>query len=445
MGTVKFLEFGTGKVRRKPGKRALAAACMALGAGALALVATGPAAHAAGHAKLGPTVTHTGKGPTGYTVTFRYYDPTATSVQIKGEWYFSDPAQTTGTSSQGLLPSQWRPGDVPIASPNATAANWPVAEMTEDAATGVWSFTTPLPSGTFNYGFFVNCASSAGTGCTEVSDPANPPWNDVNGVSTGSVEPTSQVYVPSDPRFGTVSYSWQAPSKPQGKLVDVSYPDPQSTSPVGSHPLVVYTPPGYNQNRKSPYPTLYLSHGGGGNEVDWSTQGVAVSIIDNLIRTGRIQPMVVVMTNFNGLPNGNAGYSTDVIDNVIPYVEAHYDVSASPNERAIAGLSAGGARVNDLLVNHTSEFGYYSVMSPGGGFPTTVTAAQAAAINSLHGLQIGGGLQDPIRANLTTEESELSAAGVRFTDDSVNGGHEWYVWRILLRDFLTQTAFKAHA
>ena len=66
-------------------------------------------------------------------------------------------------------------------------------------------------------------------------------------------------------------------------------------------------------------------------------------------------------------------------------------------------------------------------------------------MKSVLALQVGGGLQDPIRANLTTEESELTAAGVPFTDDSVNGGHEWYVWRILLRDFLTRTAFHAQA
>ncbi len=27
--------------------------------------------------------------PTKYTVTFRYYDPTATTVQVRGEWFFS--------------------------------------------------------------------------------------------------------------------------------------------------------------------------------------------------------------------------------------------------------------------------------------------------------------------------------------------------------------------
>ena len=72
-----------------------------------------------------------------------------------------------------------------------------------------------------------------------------------------------------------------------GTLVDVTYPSPLSTDPAGEHYLALYTPPGYNPNRATPYPTLYLSHGGGGNEVDWSTQGVANRIIDNLIASGK--------------------------------------------------------------------------------------------------------------------------------------------------------------
>jgi enterochelin esterase-like enzyme len=433
--------------RRRAGRLAILAgaalSAVALGVSAAPAVAHAQDRQAPAPTQLGPLVKHTGSGPTGYTVTFRYYDPTATSVQIKGEWYFSSPSETTTSTSQGLLPSQWQPGDFPMPDPNQPAANWPVIAMTEDAATGVWSYTTPLPSGTFSYGFFVNCASATQTGCTEVSDPANPPWNDVNGVSTGSVEPLSQVYVPSDPRFGTTDFSWQAPSLLKGHMADVSYPDPDSTSPVGSHPLAVYTPPGYNPNRKVAYPTLYLSHGAGGNEVDWSTQGDAVNILDNMILAGRIQPMVVVMTDFNGLSGGVAGYSSDVINNVIPYVEAHYNVSTNADDRAFAGLSAGGQRANDLLFNHTSEFGYYSVMSNAGGTPATISTTQATAIQSLLGLQLGVGNFDPLLPNTQNEEAKLTAAGDSYTNDMLNGGHEWYVWRVLLHDFLSGIVFKA--
>ena len=132
------------------------------------------------HAVFSPQVIHTGTAPTGYQVTFRYYDPAATTVQVRGEWFFSSPAGTTTTSSQGLLPAQWQPGDFPIAYPNqGPAPNWPVAQMTLNKATGVWSYTTPLPSGTFTYGFYVNCTSPPPglAGCTELSDPGNPPWN----------------------------------------------------------------------------------------------------------------------------------------------------------------------------------------------------------------------------------------------------------------------------
>jgi hypothetical protein len=316
-----------------------------------------------------PEVIHTGAGPTGYAVTFRFYDgnPQTRNVKIRGEWYLSDVAHTTTSTSAGRLPDAYQPGDFPIAFPNRGAApNWPVIPMTQDPTTLVCSYTTPLAPGTWTYGLLLNCSDdtiNSTVDCptsTEIPDPGNPPWN-----TTGSDEPTSQVYVPSDPAFGTPDLPWQAPSPAHGRLSDVSYPDPQSTNPVGSHPLAVYTPPGYNPRRRVPYPTLYLSHGAGGNEVDWTTQGAAGRIIDNLIGADQVQPMVVVMTDFNGLPSGNAGYAADVLSYVIPYVEAHYNVSPDPNNRAFAGLSAGGSRANFLLFNDTSAFGYYGVWSIG--------------------------------------------------------------------------------
>ncbi len=42
--------------------------------------------------ELAPQVVHTGTGPTGYSVIFRFYDPTATSIRIKGEWSFASAA-----------------------------------------------------------------------------------------------------------------------------------------------------------------------------------------------------------------------------------------------------------------------------------------------------------------------------------------------------------------
>jgi enterochelin esterase-like enzyme len=392
-----------------------------------------------------PLAQRTGKSPTGYQVTFRYWAPAASSVRIEGEWYFSSPSQTTMASSQGLLPTEWRPGDFPIAYPNSTARNWPVTSMSYDHRTGLWSYTTPLPSGVFTYGFYVNCPSPGEQGCAEVSDPSNPPWNDLHGAPVGSVEASSQVYVPPDPVFGTVGYWWQGPARAHGTLVDLAYPSSPAKQAADADRIAVYTPPGYDRHRAIPYPTLYLSHGGPGNEVDWTTRGDAANILDNLIATGKVKPLVVVMTNFNGFAFGceeqawATDYEADLADNVIPFVQGHYDVSRHASRRAFAGLSCGAYLANSLLLGQTAEFGYYGVMSPFPTFPA-VSPSQVTALKRAVVL-VGAGRQDPLFPFAVSEVAGLQRSGVRALPDFLNGGHEWYVWRILLRDFLTKVAF----
>lgn len=407
-----------------------------------------------------PIVIHTGEGPTGYTVTFKYQNPEANRVQIKGEWYFARPgdlSQIAGTTdkpvveTQGLLPSEWQPGDIPIASPNATAANWPVIDMTKNED-GIWTYTTPLPSGTFSYSYFLDCQTEDQSGCTPISDPSNSPWNEQNGVVLGSLQTASQVFVPSDPKFNTVDYWWQGPAVKQGTISHQTYTSPGHESPADKNYLVVYTPPGYDSKRTEPYPTLYLSHGGGGNENDWITQGALANIMDNLISTGEIQSMVVVMPNAGGYPNSTfyEAYNRDLIDNMIPFIEKKYNVSSSSQDRAFSGLSMGGIITNSLMLKYPEQFGYFGMMS--GGLPPEYEVLNKEQADSLigKGIFIGSAWQDPIHAvgfrtshfGPAREVNTLINAGVPVTPLFINGGHEWYVWRILLKDFLTDVAFQ---
>ncbi|HYA45584.1 MAG TPA: alpha/beta hydrolase-fold protein [Acidimicrobiales bacterium] len=192
---------------------------------------------------------------------------------------------------------------------------------------------------------------------------------------------------------------------------------------------------------------VVIHHSPGLDQVDWTTRGDAANILDNLIGTGRVKPLVVVMTNFNGFPYGCGepawalDYYQDLVDNVIPYVQAHYRVSPHASERAFAGQSCGGYLSNSLLFGHTGEFGYYSVMSPSSTGPPTLSPQQVVALKQV-GILLGGGRQDPISALATSELAILRGSGVRVVPDFMNGGHGWYVWRILLRDFLTTVAFR---
>lgn len=380
-----------------------------------------------------PQVVHTGTAPTGYEVTFKVYDPTATRMRIKGEWFFASPSSSPAVHP----PTEWRPGDFPLTSPNGPNENWPVADMTFDPATGMWSYTTPLPAGTFMYWLYRDCNATPPQlpECTPQSDPANPPWSPKLPVST--------VYVPLDPAFGTDDYSWTRPAATKGTLTTVTYPSPLSTNPPGTHELAVYTPPEYNPNRHVPYPLMIISHGGNGNEADWYGRGVAANIFDNLIADGKMQPAVVAATNFNGIPNGNAGYAADVLTNVIPYLRERYNVSTDPNDMAFAGLSLGGQRANHLLFNHTTAFGYFGTFSTAFGVPAAGDPLYSnPELKTRLGILVGSGFQDTIFSSTRDLQDRLTAAGIPFVNDNQNGGHTWWVWRIMLHDFAASVAFR---
>ncbi|WP_432535160.1 alpha/beta hydrolase-fold protein [Kineococcus arenarius] len=428
-----------------------------------ALVATtgsaGAAADASGEGpgrhgrRLGPVLTHTAQGPTGYTVTFRLSAPDAESVRIRGTWTFasSESTSTDPANSSPVAAARWRPGDFPLQSPNSPGENWAVAEMTEDPRTGVWSYTVPLPSGVFDYQFYADCDAAAGSvaGCTATTDPVNPAWS-----TTGSVVPFSQVYVPSDAAFGTVDRSWQAdaPARSRGTLAEVVYETPNATS--GVNRAVVYTPPGYDEDREAPYPVFVLSHGGGENEMAWSTRGRLAQVLDNLIARGEVQPMVVVMPDGSDLVREQ--YTTDVSDVLLPHVEQRYHVSGDAADRAFAGTSAFGTKANEFLFEQTEEFGYYGVWSPAAGAPPVTVTGQGdtpvdpaytqPALQDVLGIHLAIGEQDlggnaPMLTT-TTEREGLINAGVPFTYFTEPGGHTWDFWRDALRDFLTRVAFR---
>ncbi len=409
-----------------------------------------------------PIVRRTGRAPTGHEVTFRYADPAARAVYIKGEWFLgrpSDWSQLAGTperpviESQGILPAAWQPGDIPIAHPNAVGPNWPVQPM-ERQADGTWSFTIPLPPGVFTYSFLVDGEGDP-AGWAPIADPSNPPWNEAGGQVTGSRAPNSQVFVPADRDFGATDLWWQGPARVRGQLLHHTYASPGHVAPTDQNHLVVYLPPAYDPGRARPYPTLWLSHGGGENEMGWSTQGALGNIMDNLIASGEIAPAVVVMPNALGYPPSafNEAYDRDLIENMLPFVEARYHVARDPSGRAFAGLSLGGQITNSFMLKYPELFAYYGMFSS--GLPpahASLTDAEAGALRRCS-VFIGGGWQDPIHEagyqgfhrGTARQISTFARAGIPLTTSFVHGGHNWHVWRQLLRDFLTRVAFLPRA
>ncbi|MEV4536739.1 alpha/beta hydrolase-fold protein [Asanoa sp. NPDC049518] len=407
-------------------------------AGTLAAGAAAAPAAAAPSAPLGPKVIKTDAPPTGYQVTFRYQAPEGVNaVHIYGDWFFSRPENVTcNDCGDARPPSQWQAGDI-------AATPWHILPMSK-GADGVWAATVPLPGGTFRYAFTHDCTNELATGCTLHDDPANP-WQIQPQYPGAPGAVRSTIYVPPSSTFPTYDNAYQEPTKANksGTLETRRYPSPLSTNPAGVHDIVVYTPYGYDPNRATPYPTLYLSHGSGDHSTAWTMQGVAHYILENAVKDKAAQQMVIVSTDFNGLPGGNQGFANELRNNVIPFVEQNYNVSNRSQDRAFAGFSAGGSRAFTILYDNTELFGYHAAWSSGGPVANQAQIDRMKAIPG--GIMIGTGLQDRLgniaQASIA-RAAALRAAGVTLDEYNVPGVHTWHVWRPLLNHYIRNVAFR---
>jgi len=157
-----------------------------------------------------------------------------------------------------------------------------------------------------------------------------------------------------------------------GKLEVVEY---HSRTVGTTRKMLVYLPPGHSSDRR--YPVLYLLHGIGGNEHEWTGYCHADVILDNLIAENKAVPMIVVMPNGRAqkddrIPEGNtfaaapafAVFERDLLDDVIPAVEARYNVFADRDHRALAGLSMGGGQALNFGLSHPDVFAWIGAFSP---------------------------------------------------------------------------------
>ena len=121
--------------------------------------------------------------------------------------------------------------------------------------------------------------------------------------------------------------------------------------------------------------------------------GAANVILDNLIAGNKAVPMVVVTTLGYGVNNGPAGamaaesitgYTKSLLTEVMPAVERGYNVSRNREERAIAGLSMGGAETLYTALNNLDKFAWMGsfsgafVMWPGAAAPPATGGPGAA-------------------------------------------------------------------
>lgn len=202
----------------------------------------------------------------------------------------------------------------------------------------------------------------------------------------------------------------------------------------------IYTPPTYDKKMKKTYPVLYLQHGVGENETGWIWQGKANFILDNLIAEGKCQEMIIVMcSGYAFMPNENpvffpGDFDKELIQSVIPYVEAHFRVIDNRSGRAIAGLSLGSAQATLTAGRHPDMFSALGVFS-GVGLHIFAEDQEQWKQEQLIFLSCGDQEREIMEKQIPLQKI-LQDKGNRCIQKSYEGFHEWKVWRESLYDFV---------
>jgi enterochelin esterase family protein len=120
---------------------------------------------------------------------------------------------------------------------------WREQPRDDERRPGIWSVATgPIAAEAYFYSFNVDGA--------RVDDPANPRRN--------------VLFVP-----GPESSTYEVKDIPHGDIRQVWYSSPTMKT---RRRMLVYTPPGYDGSKVS-YQVLYIIHGWGGDEEEWTNAG----------------------------------------------------------------------------------------------------------------------------------------------------------------------------
>jgi enterochelin esterase family protein len=331
---------------------------------------------------------------------------------------------------------------------------------------GVWSVTVgPLAAEIHGYSFNVDGFQTL--------DPSN------SVVKPSRTLRTSIVQVPGDPprlhEFQDV---------PHGTVRIHEY---RSHSLDRLRGLYVYTPPNYDRDPEARFPVLYLLHGAGDNQATWTALGHAHLILNNLLAQKKVQPMVVVMPDGHaaafgpppgaaaappataaagGPPAGTApstppaagpgrtgggggpgegltrnvrAFQRDLLEDIVPFVEANYRVKSGAANCAIAGLSMGGGQAISIGLTHPERFAWVGGFSSAVFNPATALADalkdSKATDSALRLVWIACGKDDQLMGTNRSLTTLLKEKGIRHEFLTTEGAHTWSVWRRNLAEF----------
>lgn len=274
---------------------------------------------------------------TGYTTTITVTDDDYENVYVFGMWcpkeYPSDVNDISTYSDEVLDVTEWE---------NGMYYYGQSAVKAEKNADGNWEVSLDLASSIMNIVAFHDVQSESDVDRLMIDESLY-----------------YAVEVPYDSVKQSESYDLTMAFTNTSQPGAVEYSIPWTTSDGVSIPLSVYTPYGYDPADKSVlYPVLYMIPGAGTTERTFFDNCMANSIFDNYIEQGVVgKTIVVTMDGVNA-----ADYLTDEI---VPYIEANYNVISDPSARVLFGVSMGSVNASLIYLDEeqVDEYDKYCLLS----------------------------------------------------------------------------------
>ena len=235
----------------------------------------------------------------------------------------------------------------------------------------------------------------------------------------------------------------------------------------------VYLPSGYDAAKE--YPVIYLLHGLWGSYTDWTRLGGMKAVADELIASGEVMPVVIVMPNAgdedvhhyqNGYFNvTDWPYEDFFYQEFLPAVEKKFNCGGSKGRRAVMGLSMGGGGSIVYAQRHPEMFSSSYGMSAwldnkhrevrGGNQPGSKLALTDKSVQEHSALDFMDAADAATLARLRTVEwfldcgdddsllrlsvdlhFKMKKAGIHSELRVRDGGHTWEYWHTALRTAL---------
>lgn len=221
-----------------------------------------------------------------------------------------------------------------------------------------------------------------------------------------------------------------------GQLLDGVLDTNLLAKPMTYH---VYLPPCYTEEQERRYPVLYLLHGQTYTEDQWIRLGVP-STADRLVASGEIPPFIIVFPyDYSYLQPWQYHFEDAFMQVLIPRIDTSYRTMPGAAQRAIGGLSRGGAWALHLGFHHLDVFGAIGAHSPAifysDGMSLPVYLRDIAS-DQLPRLYMDMGDADKELKTIQDFKSSLEAQNIPYEWHEYVGAHDETYWRAHVEEYL---------